>query len=84
MATKKFEYEWSETPPSVAIIEAIARLENCPSTKLVPTHGIVLSETIDPEALDRLVTTGESVSVTFSVDKYDVTLTEKMLIVRAT
>ncbi|MFC6764824.1 HalOD1 output domain-containing protein [Natrinema soli] len=84
MTTKQLEYEWSETPPSIAIIEAIASLENCPSTELGPTHGIVLSETIDPEALDRLVTTSESMSVVFSVDKYDVKLTETMLLIRAT
>jgi hypothetical protein len=83
MTTKKFECEWKETPPSIALIEAIASLENCPLTELGPTHGIVLSETIDPEALDRLVTTGESVSVVFSVDKYDVKLTDKILIIRA-
>ena len=84
MTTKKFEYDCSETPPSIALIEAIASLEHCPSTELGSTNGIVLAETIDPEALDRLVMTGESVSVTFSVDKYDVTLTETMLLVRAT
>ncbi|ELZ01031.1 HalOD1 output domain-containing protein [Natrialba aegyptia] len=84
MNTEHLEYEWSETPPSIAIIEAIASLENCPSTELGPTHGIVLSDTIDPEALDRFVTTGESVSVAFSVGEYDVKLTEKMLLVRAT
>ncbi|MFC6764594.1 HalOD1 output domain-containing protein [Natrinema soli] len=55
-----------------------------PSTELGPTHGIVLSDTIDSEALDRLVTTGESVSVAFSVGEYDVKLTERMLLVRTT
>ncbi|WP_255681480.1 HalOD1 output domain-containing protein [Natrinema sp. SYSU A 869] len=43
-----------------------------------------MSDTIDTEALDRLVTTGESVSVAFSVGEYDVKLTEKILLVRAT
>ncbi|UHQ99121.1 hypothetical protein HYG81_24545 (plasmid) [Natrinema zhouii] len=62
----------------------MASLENCPSTELGPTHGIVLSDTIDTEALNQLVTTGESVSVAFSVGEYDVKLTEKMLLVRAT
>lgn len=82
MATKLVEYKWSETPPSIAIIEAIASLENCPSIELVTTHGIVLSDTIDPEALDQLVTTSESLSVTFSVDKYEVQLTEETLTIR--
>ncbi|UHQ98416.1 hypothetical protein HYG81_20065 (plasmid) [Natrinema zhouii] len=50
----------------------MASLKNCPATELGPTHGIVLSDTIDTEALDRLVTTGESVSVAFSVS--DMTL----------
>ena len=82
MATKKFEYDCSETPPSIALIKAIARLEHCPSTELGPTHGIVLADTINPEALDRLVTTSESVSVAFSVDEYEVQLTVETLTIR--
>ncbi|WP_255171156.1 HalOD1 output domain-containing protein [Natrononativus amylolyticus] len=73
-----------ENAASIALIEAIARLENCPSTELGPTLGIVLSDTLDSETLDRLVTTGEPVSVAFSIGEYDVTLTEKELLVRTT
>lgn len=82
MTTRQIESEWSDTPLSIAIIEAIAGLENCPLTELGTTRGIVLSESIDPEALDRLVSTSESLSAVFSVSKYDVKLTKKMLLVR--
>jgi hypothetical protein len=76
------ECEWSQTPPSVAIVEAIASLENSPPTDLPTTHGIVLSDVLDPEALDTLVITCEPLSLSFSVDKYDVQITGNTLIIR--
>lgn len=82
MARRHIECDWSQTPPSVAIVEAIASLENSTPVDLPTTHGIVLFDTIDPEALDTLVTTCESLSLSFSVDEYDVQITGNTLTIR--
>lgn len=75
-------YNWAQTPPSVAIVEAIARIENCPPTELPTTHGIQLYNSINPEALDTLVTSSDPVSLSFTLDEYDVQLTEETLTIR--
>ena len=81
MARRHIECDWAKTRPSVAIVEAISSLENSTPTDLPTTHGIVLSDAIDPEALDTLVTTGEPLLLSFSVDGYDVQITGNTLII---
>jgi len=44
------EFDWGETPPSVAVVRLIAVAMNCDPVAVAP-----LAETVDPDALDRLV-----------------------------
>jgi len=60
--------------PSQAVVERVAGCEGVDHTKLVP-----LFDAIDPDALDKLVEsgqgTGSSLRITFTYHGYDVTVT---------
>ncbi|MBX0284717.1 hypothetical protein EGH22_00100 [Halomicroarcula sp. F28] len=43
-------FDWSETPPSVAVVRLLSVATNADPTEVEP-----LAETVDPDALDRLV-----------------------------
>jgi len=43
-------FDWSETPPSVAVVRLLSVARNTDPTALEP-----LAETLDPDALDRLL-----------------------------
>lgn len=57
----------AEKPPSIAIVHAIATLENTDPTALPAECGVRLSDHIDPEALDRLATDNSDVAVTIEL-----------------
>lgn len=65
-----FEYK-SEQPPSIAVVNALAELEEVDPTDLDYT----LYDHIHPEALDTLIQSGP-VAVTFTVNQYTVHITE--------
>jgi len=44
------QFDWDETPPSVAVIRLISVMMNCDPTAVEP-----LGESVDPDALDRLL-----------------------------
>jgi hypothetical protein len=44
------QFDWAETPPSVAVVRLISVAMNCDPTAIEP-----LGESVDPEALDRLL-----------------------------
>lgn len=52
----------AETPPSIAIVQAIAVLENIDPMASSTHIGIRLYDHVDPEALNRLVTTNGGVA----------------------
>jgi Halobacterial output domain 1 len=56
-----------ETPPSVAIIQAIAIIENTQPMNLPDECEFTLYDHIDPEALDRLVTANTRNDVTIDL-----------------
>ncbi len=63
--------------PSLAIIEAIAESEEVPVTDIEPPTYEPLYAVINPEALDRLVSTARgSLSVTLEYEGYEVTVDE--------
>ncbi|UHQ99013.1 hypothetical protein HYG81_25035 (plasmid) [Natrinema zhouii] len=64
-----FEYE-SEQPPSLAVVNALANLEEEDPTDL----NYTLYDYIHPEALDTLIQSGP-VTVTFTVNQYTVHIT---------
>ena len=43
------QFDWNETPPSVAVVRLLSVALNCDPTAIEP-----LGETVDPDALDRL------------------------------
>lgn len=70
---KRREFDWTEIAPSTAVIELIAEESGRDPTELDP-----LSEKIDPEALDQIVSCNgtnphdHTVSVSFSFCGYAV------------
>lgn len=81
----------ADTPPSIAIVQAIAALENVEPTDFQPALGIRLADQIDPEALDQLVTTtrgGASIAITMTLtdrNEYDVQVSDTgQIVVRKT
>ena len=65
-----------EGMPSEAVINAIASTEGCDQTDLSPLY-----ETLDPEALDSLVTEGKCELVRFTYAGYRVTIRENAEII---
>ncbi|MFD1565435.1 HalOD1 output domain-containing protein [Haloarchaeobius amylolyticus] len=51
----RVEYRYDDTPPSIAIVRAIAALEDVDPMESSADLGIVLYDQIDPEALDNFV-----------------------------
>lgn len=63
----RFESE----PASVAVTKALATIRHCDPTALEPLY-----ESVDPDALDRLVTSGsDRLRVTIHVDEFEVVVT---------
>lgn len=62
----------AETPPSIAIVQAIAALENVDPTAFSTDLGLRLYDHLDPEALNRLVTNdGGIAAVTVDLTLHD-------------
>ena len=56
-ASMRVEHQYdSDTPPSIAIVEAIATIENVDPMDSSTDLGITLYDHVDPTALDQLVT----------------------------
>ena len=67
----RIEHEYDdETPPSIAIIHAIAIIENIDPVDLLDECGIALYDYINPEALDRLATANTEGAVTIDLTLY--------------
>lgn len=66
--TVRSTFDRSEKAASIAVVEAIATIENTPPTDL----SMTLHDYINPTSLDELVSSNSDVSVTFSVDQYQV------------
>ena len=69
------QYEWSSTPPSIAVIETVAIAVDREPTSIEPLY-----ESVDPDALDALVqsngapTDSDSVTVSFRFAEQQVTV----------
>ncbi|WP_255171742.1 HalOD1 output domain-containing protein [Natrononativus amylolyticus] len=66
------QYDWTRTSPSLAIVDAIAALENRAATDLPTALGVTLYDCVDPEALDTLVTASDEITLSFTVATYHV------------
>lgn len=64
----RIEHQYdADVPPSIAIVQAIAAIEDVDPTDFQTDPGIRLYDQIDPEALNRLVTNNSDVA-TVTVD----------------
>ncbi|AXR82451.1 hypothetical protein AArcMg_2459 [Natrarchaeobaculum sulfurireducens] len=70
-----------DSKPSIAIAKGIAILENVNPQALATARDIKLYDYVDPDALDKLVTSDEDVSVYFFVEDYRIEITESKLVV---
>ncbi|MBZ6496189.1 HalOD1 output domain-containing protein [Natrinema longum] len=75
-------YDWATTEPSMAIIGAIASLEEVTPADLSTTLDNTLYDYVDPEALDALVTADSRLVISFSIADYGVRITEDGLTIR--
>ena len=64
-------YDRSETPPSIAVVDAIASVEGVDPVSLSTVGGTTLYDHVDPDALDRLLG-AEGVQISFEVGMYTV------------
>ncbi|QLG48269.1 HalOD1 output domain-containing protein [Natrinema halophilum] len=74
-------YVWSSTTPTVAIVNAIAGIENVDPTDLPVTLNTALYDHIDPEALDTLVTTSNDPKLSFAIDEYRIEIDGNQLFI---
>ncbi|WP_418285609.1 HalOD1 output domain-containing protein [Halorubrum sp. DTA46] len=82
--TVRVGYAADDTLPSLAVVEGIGDLADIEPADLADETGIVLFDHVDPDALDALVDArpGTGVSVSFTVMKYEVTVTDSDVVVR--
>lgn len=80
MASDDDEYQFVYTedePPTTALIGALATCYGVEATDLPP-----LQETLPCEALDRLLTDGDDITVTFPYEDWHVTVSEESIVIR--
>lgn len=75
-------YDWRTTQPSIAIINAIATLENVEPIKLSTALDTTLFDHVDPESLDTLVTNDGHISISFPIREYNVQIDGDTLEIR--
>lgn len=66
--TVRSTFDRSEKPPSIAVVETIAAIEDMPPTDF----SITLPDFIKTTSLNELVNSNSDDSVTFSVDQYQI------------
>ncbi|MFC7230857.1 HalOD1 output domain-containing protein [Saliphagus sp. GCM10025308] len=65
-------YDWSDVDPSMAVINALASLEDARPVNLSDEVDGTLCDFVDPEALDALVTDKSTISISFMITEYEV------------
>lgn len=73
--------DWSTESPSVAVVDALAELEGVDPLELSTTRVGRLTEHVDPEALDALVTETDGLAVSVPVGDYRVEIDDDELTV---
>lgn len=74
-------FDWSETEPSIAIIDAIATLENVDPITLSTTRETTLYDYIDPVALDTVISNDRPTTISFTIEEYLVQVDNEGLVV---
>jgi len=69
--TDTYVGSFDERPASIAVTEALASIRHCDPIELEPLY-----HSIDPEALDAIVDSGDSdLRATFRIDGFEITVT---------
>lgn len=76
-------HDWATTPPSIAIVETIAAIEDTDPVAISTDGGLTLADHVDPDSLDALVTEERTTvdSVTVPIGDYSIRITDRELIV---
>ncbi|WP_425601062.1 HalOD1 output domain-containing protein [Halosolutus halophilus] len=75
------QYDWGTAKPSIAIIDAIATLENVEPIELSTVLDTTLFDHVDPESLDTLLTADGNISISFTIGEYTVQIDGNTLVV---
>ena len=75
------QYNWSNASPSMAVIDALAAIEDVKPINLQRTLDTTLYEEVNPDALDSLVTNDGHVTISFTIDQYRVLIDGNKLVV---
>lgn len=80
------EYDRLSKPPSTAVVEAIASVEDTDPAALSDEYGVTLYDHVDPDALDRLVSAEHTsdIEITLGLDGYTVWVTPAKVLVAHT
>lgn len=70
--TVQQEYDWDVVEPAVAVLESIAVFEHGDESEAVSVLDEPLSTHVETDALNTLVRSGTTTSVTFTVAEYSV------------
>jgi hypothetical protein len=62
--------DWTKTPPSIAIVSAIAAIENVDPMDLPATSDVTLYTHVNPDALDTIAADERRAIVSFPVGDY--------------
>lgn len=65
-------YDWSDTHPSMAVLEGVQAVMGIETVVKPHTQGINLSRYIDLEAIDNAVVGSETCTVSFRIEEYAV------------
>lgn len=78
------QFDWESVPPTVAVLEAIAVLEHGTPERSGEVLDQPLNDTVDTDALDRLVRDATSVFVEFSVSNYAIQIRDDTVSITTT
>ncbi|TYT61747.1 HalOD1 output domain-containing protein [Natrialba swarupiae] len=73
-----------DSKPSIVIAKALATFEGVDPETLPTACGIRLHDYVDPDALDKLVSSDEDVSILFNIEDYRVKVGDSKLKVEET
>lgn len=84
--TLRFDFDHATTAPSTALVEALASMKNTDPIALLEEEDVSLGDSIDLDALDRLMEDGREKDVeaiTLSIDGYSVRIEAGEVVVQS-
>lgn len=74
-------YDWSTTAPSIAVINAVAVLENVEPSELAEESDTTLYDHINPDALDTLVAQNRDLTISFTLGDYQIRVRNDKIVI---